>query len=255
MKYEVYADALFGMIFLYNLIILRAVNRKMSRISGVLRRLTAAFLGTILAMITVVLSFPAVVKCFFLIFINPLIMLVIAYPIRQLQGLSYLCKYYGVYTVFLGAGFLFVKNMISMLGIGYSAILLGVMCLACFVWYRYWKQHTQVRVELYFEDKSFQFEGFIDTGNTLVEPFSKKGVHVLVTDNEEAKNQLIKGKGFVVPYKTIGTGNGILMGYLVHKMAVISNGLEKKYEDVLVAVSPQKQEGEFVILSGLLAEK
>lgn len=255
MKYEVYADVLSFLIFLYNWIILKVINQKLSHISGRLRRLFAAFLGTVCGMLTVVLAMPAVVKCLVLLLVNPLIMLVVAYPVRQLQGLRYLCKYYCVYTIYLGAGFLLFKNLIALLGVSVSAILLGIMCLTGVAWYRYLRHRSEVQVELYLEDKSFQFEGFIDTGNTLVEPFSKKGVNVLVTDNEEAKSQLMKGKGFVVPYTTIGTGNGILMGYLVHKMSIISNGLEKKYEDVLVAVSPQRQEGEFVILSSLLAEK
>lgn len=254
-KYEVYADVLAVLIFLYNWFILKVINLRLSHISGSLRRLTAAFLGTVVALVTVILTMPTVVKCLLLLLINPLIVLAVAYPIRRLQGLSYLCKYYCVYTIYLGAGLLLIKNLIAMLGVRLSAALLGITSLVGFVWYRYYRHRTEVQVELYLEDKSFQFEGFIDTGNTLVEPFSKKGVNVLVTDNEEAKSQLMKGKGFVVPYKTIGTGNGILMGYLVHKMLIISNGLEKKYEDVLVAVSPQRQEGEFVILSSLLAEK
>lgn len=254
-KYEVYADVLSGLIFLYNWFVLKAINQKLSHISGRVRRLTAAFMGTVCTMLTVVLAMPSCMKGLLLLLVNPLIMLAAAYPIRQLQGLQYLCKYYCVYTIFFGAALLFLKNLVVLLGIGYSAILLGILGLAGLTWYRYWRQHSQVQVELYLEEKSFQFEGFVDTGNTLVEPFSKKGVNVLVTNNEEAKRQLMKGKGFVVPYKTIGTGNGILMGYLVHKMSIISNGLEKKYEDVLVAVSPQRQEGEFVILSSLLAEK
>ena len=87
-KYEVYADVLSGLIFLYNWFVLKAINQKLSHISGRVRRLTAAFLGTVCTMLTVVLAMPSCMKGLLLLLVNPLIMLAAAYPIRQLQGLD-----------------------------------------------------------------------------------------------------------------------------------------------------------------------
>jgi hypothetical protein len=77
----------------------------------------------------------------------------------------------------------------------------------------------------------------VDSGNSLVEPISGKPVCVV---GKKVYETLWGGEteGFrVIPYHSIGKSRGVLPGYLLPRLEIELEGLERVFENVYIAVS------------------
>ena len=80
-------------------------------------------------------------------------------------------------------------------------------------------------VDLFINKKNYKLRGYLDTGNTLIDPYKKRGV-ILLNLN---KIKISDDKVIYVPYKTI-TSSGLLKCYKIDK--VIIN--KREFNNILI---------------------
>ena len=91
----------------------------------------------------------------------------------------------------------------------------------------------KVKVDIIIDNIKVSLNGFIDTGNSLKEPYS--GKDVMISSNKYIKKYIDKNKFIFVPYESI-KGNGLLK-VSKFKKVFINNSL---YEDVLIGYTEEK---------------
>ena len=86
---------------------------------------------------------------------------------------------------------------------------------------------------LIYKGRKVDCRGFYDSGNTLRDPYTGVGVHII---SKEVKNKLkITGeKGLLIPYSSLGNENNLMMIYYMDKM--ITYGRNQTVEQSHVAV-------------------
>ncbi len=89
---------------------------------------------------------------------------------------------------------------------------------------------TEVSVALEMGGANWQLTGFVDSGNFLCEPFTGKPVAVV---RREVMEQLLsvmespQTRYVAVPYHTVGTEKGVLDGYRIDALTVLSQTVKK----------------------------
>lgn len=104
--------------------------------------------------------------------------------------------------------------------------------------------HNKYPVIIYYQNKKYQLEGFIDTGNRLVSPVTKKAV-ILVNLNIKSKEIIY------IPYKALNS-SGVIPCLKPDKV-LIDN---KEFHDYLIGIAKDKfsLNGENCILPNKLKE-
>lgn len=82
------------------------------------------------------------------------------------------------------------------------------------------------RVEIRLEGKTYQLDGYLDTGNTLKDPIFGNPVHVM---NLGVLGGVYPEKKHYIPYHSIGSTNGILPVVWAEEMTVHYAGEKKSY--------------------------
>ncbi|MFI3201655.1 MAG: sigma-E processing peptidase SpoIIGA [Eubacteriales bacterium] len=88
-------------------------------------------------------------------------------------------------------------------------------------------------------EKNLEVVGLMDTGNSLIDPISKKPVCMI--DGNLIEGREVNGviKGFcVIPFHSVGKKHGVLEGFEVDEVTILYNGVSVVHKDVLVAVAP-----------------
>ena len=89
---------------------------------------------------------------------------------------------------------------------------------------------TEVTVILQLGEVSWELTGFIDSGNFLSEPFTGKPVAVVRREVMEKLLQTMEmpqARYTAVPYHTVGTEKGVLDGYRIDALTVLSQTVKK----------------------------
>ena len=99
--------------------------------------------------------------------------------------------------------------------------------------------NTRYRVRLFLNEKSKEFTAMADSGNRLAEPVTGKPVSIIAS--EDAKDFLGEQVGVImIPYRAVGTKNGMLPGVLFDRMEVLSEEHGSiRIERPIVAVSKE----------------
>ena len=87
-------------------------------------------------------------------------------------------------------------------------------------------------------NREIRVKALVDTGNSLFEPISKRPVSVVrnnIADKLKIDNIDEKG-AFVIPYRSVGKADGILMGYRADKMKIIYNDKTVMVDKPILAV-------------------
>lgn len=105
-------------------------------------------------------------------------------------------------------------------------------------------------VELYWDERTFQIKGLLDTGNGLVDPISHKPVCVL--DKAVAKEflgEMKLAKVRYIPFHSIGKKEGLLLVVEIDKMCIHSEQ-EIWIDRPLIGISEEKvsSEGEYQMI-------
>ena len=92
------------------------------------------------------------------------------------------------------------------------------------------QMRTEVTVILQLGEVSWELTGFIDSGNFLSEPFTGKPVAVVRREVMEKLLQTMEmpqARYTAVPYHTVGTEKGVLDGYRIDALTVLSQTVKK----------------------------
>lgn len=96
----------------------------------------------------------------------------------------------------------------------------------------------ECEVVLLLEEREVKVKAFIDSGNMLKEPISKKPVSVIEAEVLKREGIMLpEEKCRVIPYHSVGKKNGILMGYEIPGMIICMEDTNKNLEKIMIAVS------------------
>ena len=99
-------------------------------------------------------------------------------------------------------------------------------------------------VVLFCDGEEYHMQALLDTGNSLVEPISKKAVCLVGKDffkrqwEKEGKPKGFQPQKFrVVPYHAVGTPNGILSGYEMDRLIIFTDERKVEIQKPVIGIS------------------
>lgn len=250
MYYELYLDSLFLLNFGMNLLLLCMVDHSMGHTATWYRLPAGAGIGAACYLLPFLWRGTAIGKLLICFLPGTLLMLYVTFPIHSLRALG------NYFRKQLSATFLIGGILAALLrgippgrkylpGIG---MVLGLAAFSVWVLLRGQKKEAEnaayCEVLLQGAKETIRIRALVDSGNTLTEPVS--GAPVSVVDARIFYRLWPEGlPSFrVIPYHSVGKKNGILYGYPVPQMTIVSGGVEKKCRNVYLAVSEEEIAGE-----------
>lgn len=245
---KLYLDLLFFLNFSFDFILLYTVKKILRRNVKMKRLILAAFIGAI----SIFLLFIKIDNITLLIlkFFISIIMTLIAFSFRNmkytLKNITYLyivSIVLGGALYFLNCSFSYKKEGIVFYHNGLSINAIVLIMISPFILYTYIKESKNLKLkynQLYEMEvtlknkKSITLTAFLDTGNSLKDPFLKRPI--IVTNEID-----IKGNYILVPFSTI-LNEAYLKCYEVEKVYIKGLG---EVKNVLIGISPKpiKMEG------------
>lgn len=122
--------------------------------------------------------------------------------------------------------------------VGYFGILVLLSCSVVWVGTKWFMQHMKIQkgiypTEIYHKGKRLKCRGFYDSGNTLKDPYTGVGIHIISGKTAE-KLGVLKEKTVFVPYSSLGNEMNLMKVYYLEKLKVY--GRKKVVEQINVAV-------------------
>lgn len=248
MSMKVYVDLILILNFIIDFLILITISIILRRNAKIKRILLSAFVGT-LSILVLFFSMNNLVLFLFKLALSVLLVL-IAFGYKDIKHFFNNILYFYTTSILLG-GFLYFLNI----QIGYEKVgltfidnniklnFLVVVIFSPFILYIYIRQIKELRyfysnrkkVSVYLDDnKVIELNGYVDSGNTLIEPYGKK--YVIIAYSKELDDYSKVNNYILVPYKTLNY-EGIIK-CIVPKCVYI-DGIGLKY-DVVVGISESK---------------
>lgn len=241
---KVYLDLLFLLNFSYDLLLLLTVDYTLKRHARFYKHFISAIIGA-LSLIILFFPFNNIVLFIFKVIIS-LVMIIISFGYRNIKyfftNISYLYM-----TSFILGGFLyFLDNEFSYKRIGYifyfdrfSINYLLLLLIAPVILYLYIKEHKKFistfnysyRISIVFKNgKILNCNGFLDTGNKLKDPITKK--YVILLSKKILEPYVNIRSPMFVPFKCI-KGSGIIECFSVDYIKVN----DRIFNNYLVGIS------------------
>lgn len=250
MHYELYLDSLFLLNFGMNLLLLCLVDHSMGHTATWYRLVAGAGAGAACYLLPFLWKGTAVGKLLLCFLPGTLVMLFLAFPIRSLRSLGVYFRKQMLATFLIGGilaallrgfppGRKYLPGIGMVLGLGVFSgwlLVLGQKKEA--------RNAAYCEVELQGEMQKVRIRALVDSGNTLTEPIS--GAPVSVLDARIFYRLWPEGLPVfrAIPYHSVGKKSGILKGYRIPQMTIISQGVERKYKEVYLAVSGEEIAGD-----------
>lgn len=243
MYYILYIDRLFFLNLCMNLFALSLTKVFLGQRTTRLRIVLSAGIGAAGCIAVLFIpGLPYIVKTLAGFLGIGIVMIWILYPKGNVAFfIKALTSLYG-FSFLLGGVLLFLKKYIKPDGGNFILTMLFpsmvVYVSLCFFLKCRRKLQNECEVLLFFEEKQVKVKAFVDSGNMLTEPISKKPVSVM--EGEVLKRAGIRmpdEKCKVIPYHSVGKQNGILMGYEFPKMMIHKQNTDMELKKVIVAIS------------------
>ncbi len=262
---KVYIDLIIFINFAFDFILLLSVSFVLKRHAS-LKRIT---LGAILGGLTLLVLFvPFTTLTLFLMkVVLSILIVIVTFGFKDLKYVLLNLFYFYITSIVLG-GFMYYLNVefsyknIGMIFYhkGVSINYLFILVFAPIILYFYTKEMNKFKirnslsykVDVYLKDKKVvRLNGFMDTGNTLVEPYNHK--KVIVVNSKEMESCLTPGNFMLVPYDSVNS-SGFLKCIRVDKLYIDGLGVRT---DVVVGLTNAKLKNNGVncILNYLLMEE
>ena len=256
MEYEIDMDVLFFINVLMDLLLLNILNRIMDHKVHIGRLTAAAVVGSVWSCALAIWPYiPWILERFVTWAVIGSLMVKIAFPIRNCRELLknvaalYLAAaalggvMYAL-DVHTNTGF-YIRRLLAgetteamplffwtfLLAGGYF----GVRYLLAAVWSARKERDPFYRVTLCYQGKEETVTAFLDTGNRLKEPVTKRPVHIL-TYEEGIKLCETVPSFIYIPFSSIGMKNGMLPGIFLDSMTVEKDGKAMVVEKPLIAI-------------------
>lgn len=243
MYYILYIDRLFFLNFCMDFFALSLMNAFLGRKVSRFRMILSSFLGAVGYIAVLFLpTVPYFVKVMAGFVVISILMVWMLYPGEKLPFfIRALCGLYG-FSFLLGGALIFFKKYIPSQVDSFALTVLlpaTVVYIILKLFLRYNAgAKNDCEVTLSDGEKQIKVKAFVDSGNMLTEPVSKKPVSIAeATCLRSAGLIMPDEKCKVIPYHSVGKQNGILMGYEFPEMIICVQGREIKTERVIVAIS------------------
>jgi len=262
---KIYLDLVLFLNFAFDFILLLTVSLVLKRRTSI-KRIT---LGALIGSLTIIVLFiPFTTLTLFITKILLSIIIVITtYGMKDLKYILTNLFYFYITSIILG-GFLYYLNIefsyknIGMvfyhkgIGINYIFILL-FSPIILYIYTKQMKKYKEInsynyKVDVYLNNnKIIRLNGFMDTGNTLVDPYKKR--KVIVVNSGLLDKYLNETNLVLVPYESVNT-SGLLKCIKVNKIYIENLGIKT---DVLIGITKDKikMNGIDCILNYLLMEE
>lgn len=237
---KIYLDLVMILNFFFDFILLLSVSVLLKRKVNIKRIIYASFIGG-LSILFLFININSLTLFLFKVIIS-IIMILISFGYRNIKYTLTNLGYLYVVSIFLG-GSLYLINMqlsykhkgIIFYHSGFSINILLIIILAPLIIYLYIKQEKKLKnnysnyynVRIYLNDSYIDAIGYMDTGNNLVDPITKKRVILL-----DKRKILFDIKEFMlVPLFTV-SGNDLVKCIKTNKVVVN----HKEYKNVLLGI-------------------
>lgn len=94
------------------------------------------------------------------------------------------------------------------------------------------------QIEILHDGKQISTYGFYDSGNQLVDPYTKKGVHI-ISEQLWKRIGLEQESAVLVPYQALGKEDGIIKVYYVEELFIVDERQQKKWFKCPVGVTKE----------------
>lgn len=246
MHYELYVDSLFFMNFIMNLYLLILVDRSILRTAPLWRLALGAAAGALGFLVPLWGVGPAGLRLAAGMGLGTVGMLCITFRIRSLRMFLRLLERLAIYSFGMGGALLFLIKRLPMAKETLTGLfgVLGAGGLVFLLLGRF--RHGMnlndclCRATLCRNGKRLEVGALVDSGNSLVEPISRKPVCVLDRGAFEMLWEGEDGTFRAIPYRSIGKKRGIMPGYLLSGLELEAEGMSLYFKDVYVAVSGEE---------------
>lgn len=279
MKYTIYLDVLFLINFGMDFLIIWLTGRLCGQRIVWWRNLVSPMAGSLFLLLLIWIPIPA--KWVYYICSYGVIGIVMCWLAFQPQGIKNILKCYGcqlMITFLLGGimNWLYFSTPVGewcvrqfgQQGLQFRELLILVMLsgmilailTAGFRQLRKEQRHETYQISLYFDDKNIYGTGFVDTGNFLLEPLSRRPVMVadagwiqkilpgeylrllnIYMEQGKIDYDLIAEEKLTrarwIPYQAVGEQNGELLGFQCSKMFLRAQDTCMTRENVIVGIS------------------
>lgn len=220
----IYIDLLFILNIYLDFMILFITNYILKRYISLKR----IFLGSLIGGLSIFILFIDLNNLFLFILklIFGILMVICTFSYRNFKYFINNLIYLYLTSIVLGGG-LYLFD----LDIGLNIILLIILSIIILVIYKIsffkikYNYNNYSKVEIVYKNDRFNYIGFIDTGNKLVDQYKNRPVNLIYSDNFKYDYQDL----ILVPYET-ASGNGILKCLKIDKL-IIDN---KEYDNSLI---------------------
>lgn len=244
---KVYLDLIFFINFMFDLLLLMTVSIECKVISKKRNLFLSSFLGSLS---TFLLFLPLNNFSLFLFkFVISIIMLLLAFKVSSFNLFKTLFKSLYGNSIILGGLIYFLNNQFSYKQEGFIFIHDGtslnlIIILVCspiifFLYHRWMKKEKEKynllhKVIIKYQDKTITTLGYLDTGNTIKDPYKKRSI--IIVDNKEINLKL--EESLLVPFKTIEKG-GLLRCVEIDELIIDGVLINNNY---LLGIIPNKIE-------------
>lgn len=230
---KIYLDLLFITNYIFDFLILLSTSLILKRNIKIYKILLGAFFGSL----TLIILFIRMnqIELFLYKLLVSIIMILVTFNFKNIKYTLKNLYYLYIISIILGGFLTFINNTISYgvlfknvnnkLNV-FSSILLSIILLII-----YFKETIDLKtnynkyykVNIYFNNKNYIFNAFLDTGNKLIDPYKRRPI--ILVKEEKIKNI---DNYLYVPYKTI-SGSGILKCIKADKIYIENIGYKKKF--------------------------
>ena len=244
---KIYLDLVFILNFIYDLLLLMTVDITLKRHAKFIRLILSAIFG---ALSLVILFFPCEEVILFIFkIIASVLMILVAFGYKNIKYFGtnmiylYMCSVIlGGFLYFLNVEFSYKREGMVFYFEGLSINYVLLLIVSPIILYLYVREHKKFKstynynykISIVFRDnKCLECNGFLDTGNKLKDPITKK--YVILVNKKILEPYINIRSPIYVPYKTVGY-QGLIKCFSI-KYIKISNQVFKNY---LIGLVPEK---------------
>lgn len=222
---KIYLDVIFFINFIFDLLLLLTVSIILKKKIKILRLILSTLFGS-LSIFFLFININSV-TLFFLKFLISVIMILILFGKKDFKR-NMLFLYF---TSILLGGFLYFINMqfsyknegLVFFYNGFSLNIILLLILSPIILFYYYKQSRYFKdtlnniynVEIVINGKSYFYQGYLDTGNKLKEPYKGREVNIVY----DKKLLDLNFNFLIIPYQCVGY-SGLLKGIQIDKMII-----------------------------------
>ena len=237
---KVYLDLIMIINFFIDFLLLLGVSIILKRKVKINRIILSAFIGGI-SILFLFMNLNSI-ELFLFKFLLSIIMIIIAFGFRNIKYTIVNIIYLYIISVFLGGGlyllniqFSYKQTGIVFFHNGFSINIIFILIFTPIIIFIYLKQNKKINsnysnyynVRIYLKEKYIDLIGYLDTGNNLIDPITKKPVILI-----DKKKYTFEIKEFMlVPLHTV-SGNDFIKCIKMDKI-IINN---KEYNKVLLGI-------------------